>query len=299
MTKPIPGQQAPQSPAKQSAKAFFNSDHVKAKFQELLGKRSSTFLTSVLQVVASNDLLQKADPASIYHAAMVAATLDLPINNSIGQAYVVPFKDKEHLVKGQLIIGWKGYVQLALRSGQFNRISTTEVFEGQIKEANPLTGYVFDWNNKQSDKIVGYAAYFRLINGFEASYYMTIEQVLAHAKKYSQTFKKGIGVWVEDRDSMAKKTVLKLLLSKFAPLSIEMQKAVQLDQAVINDEGAEDVTYIDNTEEPVNKPLERAAILISEAESLDELENIWNSLGDDLKAELHDQMEEKYKSLEQ
>jgi len=293
MTKPIPGQQAP-SPAKQSAKAFFNSDHVKAKFQELLGKRSSTFLTSVLQVVASNDLLQKADPASIYHAAMVAATLDLPINNSIGQAYIVPYKDK-----ATFQLGWKGYVQLALRSGQFNRISTTEVFEGQIKEANPLTGYVFDWSNKQSDKIVGYAAYFRLINGFEASYYMTVEQVLAHAKKYSQTFKKGIGVWADDRDSMAKKTVLKLLLSKFAPLSIEMQKAVQLDQAVINDEGAEDVTYIDNQEEPVNKPLERAEILISEAESLDELENIWNSLGDDLKAELHDQMEEKYKSLEQ
>lgn len=276
-----------------SAKLFFQDEKVKSKFTELLGKRSSAFLTSVLQIVASNDLLQKADPASIYHAAMVAATLDLPINNSLGFAYIVPYKDK-----AQFQLGYKGYIQLALRSGQFNRISVTEVYEGQVKEANPLTGFVFDWSNKISDKVIGYAAYFRLINGYEASHYMTVEQVLSHAKKYSQTFKKGYGVWADDRDSMAKKTVLKLLLSKFAPLSIEMQKAVTVDQAVINDENAEDVSYVDNTEETIDKSLERAELLIRDCTSLEELESLWTSFGDDLKVQLGEVMEEKYKALE-
>lgn len=287
------GQQAPAQPAKVNAKSLFSSDQVKQKFQELMGKRSSAFITSVLQAVSSNELLQKCDPMSVFHAATVAATLDLPINNSLGMAYIIPFKDK-----ATFQIGYKGFIQLALRSGQFNRISTTEIYEGQVKESNPLTGFVFDFNSKTSDKIIGYAAYFRLINGFEASHYMTVDQVLAHAKRFSQTFKKGYGLWVDDRDSMAKKTVLKLLLSKYAPLSIEMQKAVIADQGVINDEDATDVTYVDNTVEPVDKALERAETLIRESKSLDELQTIWDQFGDEIKSQLAEVMEEKYQELE-
>lgn len=288
------GQQAPaQPPAKQNAKALFTSDQVKHKFNELMGKRSAAFITSVLQAVASNDLLQKCDPMSIFHAATVAATLDLPINNSLGMAYIIPYKDK-----ASFQIGYKGFIQLALRSGQFNRISTTEIYEGQVKESNPLTGFVFDFNTRTSDTIIGYAAYFRLINGFEASQYMTVEQVLAHAKRFSQTFKKGYGLWVDDRDSMAKKTVLKLLLSKYAPLSIEMQKAVIADQGVINDEDATDVTYVDNTPEPVDKALERAETLIMESKSLEELQAIWDQFGEEIKTQLAGVMESKYQELE-
>lgn len=288
------GQQAPaQSPAKQNVKALFSNDQVKQKFQELLGKKSAAFLTSVLQAVASNDLLQKVDPMSIYHAATVAATLDLPINNNLGFAYIIPYKDK-----ASFQIGYKGFIQLALRSGQFNRISTSEVYEGQVKECNPLTGFVFDFNTRTSDKIIGYAAYFRLINGFEASHYMTVDQVVAHAKRFSQTFKKGYGLWVDDRDSMAKKTVLKLLLSKYAPLSIEMQKAVIADQGVINDEDATDVSYVDNTPETVDKVLERAELLLREAQSLDELQQVWDQFGEDIKAQLNEVMEAKYQELD-
>lgn len=281
-------------PSKQNVKALLTSDQVRQKFTELMGKRSSAFITSVLQAVASNDLLQKCDPMSIFHAATVAATLDLPINNSLGMAYIIPFKDK-----ASFQIGYKGFIQLALRSGQFNRISTTEIYEGQIKESNPLTGFVFDFNTKTSDKVIGYAAYFRLINGFEASHYMTVDQVLAHAKRFSQTFKKGYGLWVDDRDSMAKKTVLKLLLSKYAPLSIEMQKAVIADQGVINDEDATDVTYVDNTAEPVDKALERAELLLNDAKSIDELNRFYESFDDEIKAQLSDLMQERYYELEQ
>lgn len=282
-----------QQVAKQNAKQLFNSESVQKKFNELLGKRSTAFITSVLQIITNNDLLSKADPMSVYHAATVAATLDLPINQNLGFAYIVPYKGQ-----AQFQMGYKGFIQLALRSGQFHKISMSEIYDGQIKEANPLTGFTFDFSNKTSDKIIGYAAYFRLINGFEATYYMTVDQLKSHGTRFSQTFKKGFGLWKDDFDSMAKKTVIKLLLSKFAPLSVEMQKAVVADQSIINNEDATDVTYIDNTEDKPNKELERAALLLNDATSHEELKSYWDSFGDDIRSQLTDQMETKYAELE-
>lgn len=283
--------------SKLTAKALFNSDQVQKKFNELLGKRASAFITSVLQVITNNDLLSKADPMSIYHAATVAATLDLPINQNLGFAYIVPYNSKNGC-QAQFQMGYKGFIQLAQRSGQFKKMSSCEIYEGQIKEANPLSGYVFDFNKKDSDKVIGYAAYFQLTNGFEATLYMTIEQLSKHGTKYSQSFKKGFGLWKDDFDSMAKKTVLKLLLSKFAPLSIEMmQKAVIVDQSIINNADATEITYIDNSEEKPDKELERATILIKEATDTEELKSIWDSIGDDLRTQLNDLQIERYEEL--
>ena len=219
-------------------KGFFHRDDVKSKFNELMGNRSAQFITSVLSVVNNNSYLKNASPESVFSAAMMAATLDLPVNPNLGFAYIIPYGQS-----AQFQVGYKGLVQLALRSGQFKTISVTPVYEGQIKQQNPLTGFEFDWNNKQSDKVIGYAAYFSLINGFEKTMYMTIEEVNAHGKRFSKTF--GNGVWKTDFDAMAQKTVLKLLLSKYAPLSIEMQKAVIADQAVIKDAETLDVEYVD------------------------------------------------------
>lgn len=233
-----------------SIKNFFEGDAIQKKFRELLGSRAQGFITSVLQVIASNTLLQKADPVSVYQAAAVAATLDLPINNNLGFAYIVPFKTKQpdgsYKDVAQFQMGYKGFVQLAQRSGQFKTISAAPIYEGQLIEENPLTGYVFDFKQKKSDKIIGYAAYFALINGFEKVAYMTREELDKHGKKFSQTYKKGFGLWKDDFDSMASKTVLKLVLAKFAPLSIEMQKAVISDQALIKDSDRDDVEYIDH-----------------------------------------------------
>ena len=144
----------------------------------------------------------------------------------------------------QFQIGYKGLIQLALRSGQFKNISVCEIYEGQIVSENPLKGYEFDFSKKTSEKVIGYAAYFGLLNGFEKTEYMSKEKAEIHGKKYSQTYKKGFGQWADDFDGMAKKTVLKLTLSKYAPLSVEMQRAIEFDQAVSND--GLFTSYIDN-----------------------------------------------------
>lgn len=234
-----------------TVKQFFDNQSVKAKFDELLGKNAPAFMTSVLQIVNSNALLQKAEPMSVFNAAATAATLNLPINNNLGFAYIVPYKTKQKDGSwsdvAQFQIGYKGFIQLAQRSGLFKRISSTPVYSGQVVKNNPLTGYEFDFDKKESDTVVGYAAYFELLSGFEATLYMTKEEVSRHGKKYSKTFENG--TWKTDFDAMATKTVIKLLLSKYAPLSIEttnIQKAIITDQAIINNVEATDVTYVDN-----------------------------------------------------
>ena len=226
---------------------FFQREDVVQKFQELLGKRASSFLTSVLSVVSQNDLLAKADPKTVYMAALTSATLDLPINQNLGFAYIVPYKNKNWVHEAQFQMGYKGVIQLALRSGQFLTISATPVYEGQLIEENPLTGYVFDRKAKKSDVVVGYASYFKLLNGFEKTFYMTKSEIERHANLYSANYKKyQSGLWKDKFDEMATKTVIKLLLSKFAPLSVEMQKAVIADQGVLQDENFDEVDYPDN-----------------------------------------------------
>jgi recombination protein RecT len=175
-------------------------------------------------------------------ASLTSATLDLPINQNLGFAYIVPYA-----WKAQFQMWYKWFVQLALRSGQFKTISATPVYEGQLIEENPLTWFVFDRKAKISDKVIGYASYFSLINGFEKTFYMTVEQITNHANTYSAQLKsKWTGLWKDKFDEMATKTVIKLLLSKRAPLSVEMQKAVIADQWVIEDENLDGVEYPDN-----------------------------------------------------
>lgn len=261
-----------------TAKSLFNRDDVKQKFQELLGKRATSFITSVLQIVASNELLAKADPASIYHSAAVAATLDLPLNNNLGFAYIVPYnakqKDGSYKQVAQFQLGYKGFIQLAQRSGQFKTISATPIYEGQLKEQNPLTGFLFDFSEKKSETVIGYAAYMQLLNGFEKTLYMTVEDLKKHGGKYSQTFKKGFGLWKDDFDAMACKTVIKLLLAKFAPLSVDIQRAVITDQSVIHNEDATDITYVDNDIVEIDKEQERVVLMIQDAKTIDELNAI-------------------------
>lgn len=237
------------APIKHSAKDFFSKPMVQEKLKELVGKNAPAFATSVLQIVNSNSMLVNADPQTIFSAACMAATLNLPINNNLGFAYIVPFKNnKENKIEAQFQLGYKGYIQLAQRSGQFSRIAATPVYNGQLISENPLLGYEFDWSVKPSGEPIGYVAFFKLINGFTAELYMSKEEVMKHANKYSQTAKKGFGVWKDQFEAMALKTVLKLLLSKQAPLSIDMQKAQMADQAIIRDVDKDEFDYIDHQE---------------------------------------------------
>lgn len=266
---------------KNPVKALFDRPEVQSKFKELLGKRASAFCTSVLQIVASNHLLQNADPSSIYQAAAVAATLDLPLNNNLGFAYIVPYKTKQkdgsYKTVAQFQMGYKGFIQLAQRSGQFKSITSAPVYEGQLISEDPLEGYTFDFTKKTSDKLIGYAARFKLLNGFEATWFMTVEQLKSHGQKFSKTYKGGL--WENDFDSMASKTVIKLLLSKFAPLSVEMQKAVVSDQAVVNDADTDQYTYIDHDEDlPGNKEHERAVLMIQDCKTPEELMRLQPSI---------------------
>jgi len=137
-----------------------------------------------------------------------------------------------------------------MRTGQYKTINVTEIYEGEVLAENRLTGeYTFDFTAKTSDKIVGYAAYFSLLNGFEKTVYWPIDKIDKHGKRFSKTYKQGVGLWKEDFDAMAKKTVLKHLLSKWGILSIEMQRAIKFDQSVVKDVDAEDVDYVDMAEE--------------------------------------------------
>jgi len=266
-----------------TVKSLFQRDDVMAKFNEILGKKSTGFVTSVLQVTSQNSLLAKAEPNTILQAAMVAATLDLPINNNLGFAYIIPYNEK---VKGengqpdtwrtvaQFQMGAKGFVQLALRSGQFKTISYSAIYDGQLVEQNPLTGFVFDFTVKPVGDPIGYAAFFSLINGFEKTLYMSVDELKKHGTSYSQTFKKGYGQWKDNFDAMCKKTVIKLLLSKFAPLSIEMQSSVKMDQGIIRNAETEDISYTDA--EPLqieSKETERVMHLIEDCTTIAELEN--------------------------
>jgi recombination protein RecT len=267
-------------------KLFFEKENVQSKFREMLGKNAPQFITSVLQIVSNNYLLKDAEPISVFNAAATAATLNLPINNSLGFAYIVPFnqkqKDGSYKMNAQFQIGYKGFIQLAQRSGQFLTISAKPVFEGQIIQDNTFEGYHYDWSKKESDKIIGYAAYFKLLNGFQKDLYMTVEELKQHGKIYSQTFKKDKGLWKDNFEAMAHKTVLKLLLMRYAPLSVEMQKAVVTDQSVINDHETEDVTYVDNTDIEINKEHERIRLMIEQSNTIEELDEIYESLPEEL-----------------
>lgn len=229
-------------------KAILGKKSVEARFEELLGRKASGFISSLLQLTLNDRLLVSAEPQTVLNAAATAAALDLPINPNLGHAWIVGYKDnRKRIVVAQFQIGWKGYVQLAQRSGQYARINAVPVFENQFKGFNAMTEELnADFTLPGEGKIVGYAAFFRLINGFEKLSFWTRKQVEDHAGRYSQAFRANSGPWADESqfDAMALKTVLKNTLNKWGPLSIEMQTALLADQSVQSSPGEYD--YSDN-----------------------------------------------------
>lgn len=227
---------------------------------ELLHERKGAFVNNLTALVANNANLQECEPFTLMFAALKATSLNLPLENSLGMAYCIPYKDnKRNITVAQFQLGYKGFKQLALRSGQFAVIpNATEIKEGELKSRNRLTGecvfeFIEDDDERASKKTIGYASYFRLLNGAESTLYMSVEEVTAHALRYSQTFKskndyvKKSSKWTTDFDDMAKKTVIKLNLSRNAPLSVEMQDAINADQSVMYEQ--DKYEYVDNTEQ--------------------------------------------------
>lgn len=217
-------------------KALMNTDVMKQKFHEVLKEKSQGFTASVLSLVSNDSYLAKSEPMSIVTGAMTAATLDLPLDKNLGYAYLVPFKDWKsgNIQKAQFILGYKGYIQLAQRSGKYKSINVIPVYEGELKSWNKLTEeFEFDPEGKvPGAEVIGYVGRFKLLNGFEKTTYWTKAEVEAHRIKHNKARNKTelTGVWKSDYDAMACKTVLRSLLSKWGILSIEMQTAAIRDE---------------------------------------------------------------------
>lgn len=218
---------------KVTIQSLVHNEEFVSKAQDILQDGTPQFMASVLTLANSNKLLGECDPIKLYNCCLMAAALKLPFNQNLGQAYIVPFKGEP-----QLQIGWKGFIQLAQRSGQFKRINCSDVREGEIVKRDRLTGEIeFDWLDdaeREKKQVIGYVAYFELLNGYQQTLYMSKAEVEAHAKKYSQTYKQGFGVWKDNFDAMARKTLIKRILNQFAPLSVDMAKAMEYDQADAN-----------------------------------------------------------------
>ena len=243
----------------QTLQTLMSSSAVAKKLNEVLGseKKASAFISSVISVANGNKQLRMCQPMSILSSAMIAATLDLPVVPTLGMAYILPYKNT-----ATFQIGYKGILELAMRSGEFQNIIDEVVYEGQLVSKNRFTGeYVFDEDSKKSDKPIGVMARFDLVNGFSKTIFWTMEEIEAHAKKFSQAYRSGYNSpWKTDYLSMAKKTVVKALLSKYAPKSVAMQTAIKFDQAKVktNSDNVEDLNidvfdaeYVDNEAQPV------------------------------------------------
>ncbi|WP_148460886.1 recombinase RecT [Ligilactobacillus animalis] len=211
--------------AKVPVKQLVQNDKVKGMIANVLHDRAPQFATSIVSIVNSNRSLANVDQMSVIQSAMVAATLDLPIDQNLGYVWLVPYKGK-----AQAQIGYKGYIQLAQRSGQYRAMNAVAVHEGELISWNPLTEEVaFDPMKKVSDTVIGYIGYFKLLNGFEKTVYWTKEQIEAHRQRFSKAG--GNSPWKSDFDAMAKKTVLKDLLTKWGPMSTQMAVAASKDEA--------------------------------------------------------------------
>lgn len=237
---------APTTSEKQSVNQLMNSmldgEKMRGRFDELLGKRAPQFISSVVAMVNADPSMQQAfyeSPMTVIQSALKAATFDLPIDQNLGYAYIVPFKNKKKNEDGtwtkkmeaSFILGWKGMHQLALRTGAYKTINVVDIREGELKSYNKLTeevdvAFIEDEDEREALPIVGYLGYYRLVNGAEKTIYMTIKQIENHEKKNRKGEYQGKG-WRDDWDAMARKTVYRRLIGKWGVMSITYQNAAE------------------------------------------------------------------------
>lgn len=240
---------------------------------QVLGRKKESFVNNITALVANDASLQGCSPMSLIYAGIKATALDFPLDNNLGFAYVIPYNNKKKITdengvtrevvvkEAQLQWGYRAFIQLAIRTGQYRRINVTDVREGEIKSMDLLTGEIAvdAVPNRIELPVIGYAAYFELVNGFSKTLYMTVEELQRHAMSYSKTYSskfestRNSSKWATDFDAMAKKTVLKLLLSKWAPLSVQMRELVRTDQAVFDENGR--MEYLDAPSEPEQRQI--------------------------------------------
>ena len=239
-------------------KGILDNDNTKKLLQDSLKENAGAFAASILDLYNSDKYLQQCDPKQVFGECLKAVSLKLPINKQLGFAYVVAFKGIP-----QFQIGYKGLIQLCMRTGQYKHINAGEVYEGEYKGFNKLTGELDISGERTSDKIVGYFAYMETLNGFSHSVYSTKEEVQKHAQKYSKSYNSSNSAWETDFDKMAVKTVLRNLLSHYGYMSVEMMNAMTAEQPSETDTLSEnadntvnseviDVEYTESNDEAIN-----------------------------------------------
>lgn len=279
--------------------SYLTGDAVKQRINQVIGgKDGQRFISAVVSAVQTNPGLQECTNQSILSAALLGESLKLSPSPQLGQYYMVPFNDRERGKVAQFQLGYKGYIQLAIRSGQYKKLNVLAIKDGELIKFDPLNEeievrLIEDEEAREAAETIGYYAMFEYTNGFRKAIYWSKKKMLAHADKYSQAFSANGGTvktrygektkvsysdyvagnfdpkdawmyssfWYKDFDGMAYKTMLRQLISKWGIMSIDMASAIDADMAVINDDGTKD--YVDNDPdvidmEPVSEPLQEA-----------------------------------------
>lgn len=229
-------------------KHILAAQSVQEQFQSVLKENAGAFVASIIDLYNTDRTLQMCDPKNVVMEALKAASLKLPINKQLGFAWIVPYRDGR---TGQYIptfqLGYKGYIQLCMRTGAYRYINADVVYEGELVKHDKLTGEIeIDPEKRTGDKKVGYFAFIETLNGFRKTLFMTIEEVTKHAEQYSKSYGSKNSVWATDFDAMALKTCLRLLLSKYGIMSVEMQRAYiddSADTVALADERIADDTF--------------------------------------------------------
>lgn len=236
--------------------AFMTSAGMKNKVNQIIGdeQRGARFVSAIISAVSTNPQLSQCDNASILSGALLGESLNLSPSPQMGQYYLVPFNDSKrgtHVAQFQL--GWKGYYQLALRSGYYKKLNVIEIKQGELVSWNPLeeeikVNIIEDDEKRESLPTIGYYAFYEYLTGFKKAIYWSREKMEAHANKYSMGYRarKGFTFWEKSFDDMAKKTMLRQLISKYGIMSTELQNAYENDMAVLNEDGTKE--YVDNQE---------------------------------------------------
>lgn len=250
--------------------AMLDGENLRNRFNDLLGKRTPQFISSIVSLVNSDKNMQQAfyeSPMTVIQAGLKAASFDLPVDQNLGYAYIVPFnnfnKDSgTSKMEATFILGWKGMHQLAIRTGAYKTINVVDVREGELKSYNRLTEeieieFIEDDDERESKPVIGYVGYYRLVNGTEKTIYMTVKQIENHEKKFRKGKYQGKG-WRDDWDAMARKTVYRRLIGKWGVMSIEYQTS--RDGANLADQMRDEMTDAGNSEtvQPITGEFEPA-----------------------------------------
>lgn len=265
MTMAVNNSLAPKQNQRLGITAYLTNDAVKNQINNVIGGKDGTkFISAVVSAVNNNPALQECTNQSILSAALLGESLKLSPSPQLGQYYMVPFNDRERGKVAQFQLGYKGYIQLAIRSGQYKKLNVLAIKEGELVRFDPLNEeievkLIEDEEAREQAETVGYYAMFEYTNGFRKAIYWSKKKMEAHALKYSKGYqaKKGYTFWEKDFDGMAYKTMLRQLISKWGIMSIEMQNAIDSDMAVINEDGTKD--YVENAPdvidmEPIQTP---------------------------------------------